>query len=210
MLELTDCEKKYGGRLVLRIPTLKLNKGIYWLQGINGSGKTTFLRMLAGMIPFQGDILFDGISLRHKALSFRRRVSLAEAEPLYPAFIRGDELVEFYREIRRSPAYETQRLADLFQIDNYLSAPTGSYSSGVTKKLSLLLALIGHAPLILLDEPLATLDYEAIQKLPEIIREYHREWGCSFIFSSHQAIEHEGFSPDGKIVAVNQTVQLSI
>ena len=76
MLELTNCEKKYGGRLVLHIPSLKLNKGIYWLHGLNGSGKTTFLRMMAAMIPFKGDILFNGISLRHHAVYYRRHDSL--------------------------------------------------------------------------------------------------------------------------------------
>jgi ABC-2 type transport system ATP-binding protein len=209
MLELTDCEKKYGASVVLHIPSLKLGKEIFWLQGKNGSGKTTFLRMIAGMIPFQGEILYDGVSLRRQALFYRRQVSLAEAEPVYPTFITGQELVAFYRQIRRAHKEEIKYLTDLFQMGPYLSAPVGSYSSGMTKKLSLLLALIGRSPLILLDEPLATLDVEAIQRLPELILNYHREWGCSFIFSSHQPVEHDGFSPAGKIVIADQTAQLS-
>ena len=209
MLELTDCEKKYGSKLVLRIPSLKLSKGIYCLQGMNGSGKTTFLRMIAGMIPFHGDIFQDKISLRHNAVAYRSMVSFAEAEPLYPAFITGFELVEFYQEIRRTTNDEIKWLIDLFQMNTYLSALIGSYSSGMTKKLSLLLAFIGHPSLILLDEPIATLDSDAVQRLPEIIRRYHQEWNCHFIFSSHQPVGKDDFSLDGKIVIANQMVQIS-
>lgn len=209
MLELSECEKKYNGKLVLRIPLLKINKGIYWVQGLNGSGKTTFLRMISGMIPFKGEISYNGISLQRDSLLYRRLVSIAEAEPHYPTFMKGRELIEFYQGIRKSDIAEIKYLIDLFQMDNYLSAPIGSYSSGMTKKLSLLLALTGHPPLILLDEPFATLDNEATLKLPDLIRKYHQEWGCHFIFSSHQPIGHDGFSPDGKIVVAHQTIQLS-
>ena len=58
----------------------------------------------------------------------------------------------------------------------------------MVKRLSLLLAFIGDMPLILLDEPLATLDAEASARLPELIREYREERGVSFIFSSHQSL----------------------
>jgi ABC-2 type transport system ATP-binding protein len=99
LLQILACKKEFNGRQVLDILSLKLDKGVYWLRGINGSGKTTLLRMIAGLIPFKGDILLHGISLRSNPFDYRRKVSLAEAEPLYPPFITGQELVGFYRSI---------------------------------------------------------------------------------------------------------------
>jgi ABC-2 type transport system ATP-binding protein len=64
--------------------------------------------------------------------------------------------------------------------------PVGTYSSGMIKKLSLLLTFIGKPSLILLDEPLATLDEGSIHILPELISAYNKEFKTCFIFSSHQ------------------------
>jgi ABC-2 type transport system ATP-binding protein len=186
MLQFANVYKTYDQQPVLEISSLKLERNIYWLQGINGSGKTTFLSMLAGLIPFKGDILLDGINLRESPLSYRRLVNFAEAEPLYPDFITGLELVSFYQDIRKAASVQTDLLVNLFKMHRFLSMPVGTYSSGMIKKLSLLLAFIGKPSLILLDEPLATLDEGSIHVLPDLIRAYHKEFKTCFIFSSHQ------------------------
>jgi ABC-2 type transport system ATP-binding protein len=186
MLQFANVYKTYDHQPVLEISSLKLERNIYWLQGINGSGKTTFLSMLAGLIPFKGDILLDGINLREKPLSYRRLVNFAEAEPLYPDFITGIELVSFYQEIRKATSVQTDLLVNLFKMHRFLSMPVGTYSSGMIKKLSLLLAFIGKPSLILLDEPLATLDEGSVHILPDLIRAYNKEFKTCFIFSSHQ------------------------
>jgi ABC-2 type transport system ATP-binding protein len=186
MLQFANVYKTYDQQPVLEISNLTLERNIYWLQGINGSGKTTFLSMLAGLIPFKGDILLDGINLRQNPLSYRRLVNFAEAEPLYPDFLTGIELVKFYQDIRKAASVQTDLLVNLFNMHRFLSMPIGSYSSGMIKKLSLLLAFIGKPSLILLDEPLATLDEGSIHILPELISAYNKEFKTCFIFSSHQ------------------------
>jgi len=189
MLQFANVYKTYDQLPVLEISNLTLERNIYWLQGINGSGKTTFLSMLAGLIPFKGDILLDGINLRQNPLSYRRLVNFAEAEPLYPDFLTGIELVKFYQDIRRAASVQTDLLINLFNMHRFLSMPIGSYSSGMIKKLSLLLAFIGKPSLILLDEPLATLDEGSIHILPELISAYNKEFKTCFIFSSHQTFK---------------------
>jgi ABC-2 type transport system ATP-binding protein len=188
MLQFDRVYKTYNQQPVLDISHLKLERNIYWLKGINGSGKTTLLNMLAGLIPFKGDIQLDGINLRYEPVSYRSLVNFAEAEPLYPDFITGHELVSFYQEIRKAAAAQIDMLINLFKMHHFLKSPIGTYSSGMVKKLSLLLAFIGKPSLVLLDEPLATLDEGSVHILPELINAYHKEFKTGFIFSSHQSI----------------------
>ena len=208
MLQFEQVQKSYDQHAVLEIPSLILEKNIYWLQGPNGSGKTTFLRMLAGLIPFKGNILLNGINLHENPLPYRRLVSFAEAEPLYPSFITGNELVSFYKDIRKAESAQTDMLINFFRMHRFLSQPVGSYSSGMIKKLSLLLAFIGRPSLILLDEPLSTLDEGAIHHMPDLIYAYYKEFGTCFIFSSHQPFK--AYSADvKKILITDQTLQLT-
>ena len=206
MLQFANVYKTYDQQMVLEISSLRLERNIYWLQGINGSGKTTFLSMLAGLIPFKGDIMLDGINLRKKPLSYRRLVNFAEAEPLYPDFITGLELVSFYQDIRKAANVQTDMLVNLFKMHRFLSMSVGTYSSGMIKKLSLLLAFIGKPSLILLDEPLATLDEGSVHILPDLIRAYNKEFKTCFIFSSHQPFKSYSLAIN-KILINEQSLQ---
>ena len=207
MLQFSQVKKHYNGQQILLIPALDLANGVYWLQGVNGSGKTTLLRMIAGLIPFEGDIFFEGISLHHKPLDYRRKLSWAEAEPLYPAFITGVELITFYQDVRKATAQQIGRLTVFFGMQPWLTTPIGSYSSGMVKRLSLLLAFIGDPALILLDEPLATLDAEAALLLPGLIKEYHQDRGTGFIFSSHHSFNSGSLDMQKKLLITGKTIQ---
>jgi ABC-2 type transport system ATP-binding protein len=188
MLQFDHVYKTYDQQPVLDISHLKLERNIYWLKGTNGSGKTTLLSVLAGLIPCKGEIQLDGISLRNDPVSYRSLVNFAEAEPLYPDFITGHELVSFYQEIRKAATVQIDMLINLFKMHHFLKSPIGTYSSGMVKKLSLLLAFIGKPSLLLLDEPLATLDEGSVHILPELMHAYYKEFKTGFIFSSHQSI----------------------
>lgn len=207
MLQFDHVTKTYDRHPVFEIGSLTLERHIYWLQGINGSGKTTLLSMLAGQIPFEGNISLDGINLRRRPLRYRRLISFAEAEPLYPDFISGSELIRLFSEIRKAAEVQTDMLVNLFKMHRYVSQPIGTYSSGMVKKLSLLLAFIGKPALILLDEPLATLDESSTRILPELMSAYHKEFKTSFIFSSHQPFKSYSLTIQ-KITIENQSVEV--
>lgn len=204
MLELRNVKKLYNRRLVLEIPFLQLESGIYWIRGANGSGKTTLLKMIAGLIPFQGDIAFKQISQKHKPLDYRKRVSWAEAEPLFPTFLTGMELVLLYQGIRKARPTEVDDLLEQFGMESYVHSPVGSYSAGMVKKLSLALAFLGNTPVIVLDEPLITLDEGSLHSVCRLIAE--RSSQTLFVLSSHQEPE-TGLLPAGKELIVNhQTI----
>jgi ABC-2 type transport system ATP-binding protein len=194
MLQFRSFYKRYGSKLVLDIPDLCLETGLYWLQGPNGSGKTTLLRILAGILPFNGDVFLKSpnqvspVSLRQSPTPYRRLIAWADAEPQYPGFLTGYELLDFYRNILHPEAAQVKRLIEGFGVGAWLDTRTAAWSSGMTKKLSLILAFLGTPSLILLDEPLTTLDESGRTALSEFITGYQRDPGTSFMISSHQDI----------------------
>jgi ABC-2 type transport system ATP-binding protein len=206
MLQLEKIKKFYNVHLVLQIPFLQLDKGIYWLKGANGSGKTTLLKMIAGLLPFEGDILFNDISIKTQSLAYRQNVSWAEAEPLFPEFMSGMDLLLLYRNIRKAPQQEIDKLIEIFGLTTYVNNPTGTYSEGMRKKLSLALAFIGDPALIALDEPFITLDPGSIVLVRNIILETHKNKGTTFLMSSHQELNMELLGIGKELTVNNQTV----
>ena len=185
MLQITGYTKYYGPQLVLEIPSLKLDNELYWVKGNNGAGKTTFLKSVAGLLPFNGNIFFDQFSLKKQRQFYLNEVSFAEAEPQYPPFLTGSDMIRFFRQVRKDNTERTGQLVTRFQMKEFIDAKLATYSSGMMKKLSLVLALLGEPKLILLDEPFITLDTEAVTSVTELIHEFRMN-GIGFLMSTHQ------------------------
>src|SRR5690349_12873239 len=184
MLKLKNVKKYFDRSLILDIPSLSLNNDLYWVQGENGSGKSTFLRMTAGVIPFEGQITFNNVDLDKQPVAYRKMISWADAEPVFPAFMTGYDIIDFYRKLRGATAHQCKRLTEMLCLQHYAGFRTGTYSSGTLKKLSLVLAFTGSPSLLLLDEPLITLDAESVDAVCNLVREY-RSNGCCVLVSSH-------------------------
>lgn len=205
MFEINQVLKKYEQHTVLQIPSLTIGEGIHWLKGTNGTGKSTFMKMISGMIPFEGEIQLDGIDLKQNPVLYKRQISYAEAEPLYPEFLTGEDLIAFYHTVRKSDQKESEDLIARFGIAGYFKNPTGTYSSGMAKKLSLVLAFIGKTKFILLDEPFVTLDVATVQTLINTIKEFQQQ-GRHFIFTSHQSPETAALPITTSMIAENNTI----
>ena len=207
MLQFAEVKKFYGGRLVLSIPSAELGPGIYWLQGGNGCGKTTLLRMVAGLLSFKGEICLDGHSLFRDPIAYRRVVSWADAEPQYPAWLTGEDLLSFYMSIRKASPAQVEELLGIFSMESYISTRIGAWSDGMIKKLSLVLAFTGSPSLVVLDEFLVTLDLSSVSLLYQLIRDRHRQ-GCSFLLTSHQEVDGENLVVDKKLLIRDQTIEI--
>jgi ABC-2 type transport system ATP-binding protein len=193
MLSIQHLKKQYGTYLILDVPSLQFGTGLYWIKGANGSGKSTLLKIISGIIPFEGEVKIEGINLRKQPTDYRRLVNYVEAEPLYPPFLTGQDLISFFSTTRKANKEEVDHLIQKFNIDLFVRNPIGTYSSGMVKKLSLVLAFIGQPKYILLDEPLVTIDKESVPILYELVKLYFNK-GVNFIFTSHQAFELEGIA----------------
>lgn len=201
MLRITAYKKTFGSAPVLNVPQLELEQNIYWLRGENGSGKTTFLKSAAGLLPFDGDIAVDNLSIKKQRRAYTAIVNHANAEPQYPSFLTGNDLVDFYLRAKKGDKKVAEKIAAAFGMNHYLNNKVASYSSGMTKKLSLLLAFTGKPKLILLDEPFTTLDVASAQVLARLIEENFKN-GLSFCISSHQPLT----LPHITLLVQNQTI----
>jgi len=186
MLLLQNVRKYYDRREILSIASLTLENDIYVVKGENGSGKSTLLKMIAGLIPFQGEIRIDGVDLKAAPVAYRGAVGWSAAEPLFPDFLTGKEIIAFYNGLRRKNGSGHNELIELLHMTEFIDQKTGTYSSGMLKKLSLILAFTAQPKLLVLDEPFITLDDHAIDQVNRLIIRMHEDQKSFVLMSTHQ------------------------
>jgi ABC-2 type transport system ATP-binding protein len=180
--------KRFGTQQVLHDMNFNVRQGeIVGLLGPNGSGKTTMIRLLNGVIlPDSGSIrvgahnpVVDGDPIRRKS------GILTEGAGLYHE-LSGLENLEFFAKLHG--VNDKQRLLDLleqFDLTAHMHKLAGTYSTGMKKRLGLAKALLHRPELLFLDEPTNGLDPEGIQLVMKYIRELNRREGTTILLCSH-------------------------
>lgn len=203
MLQINKFRKAYPGHLVLQIDHFTIEPGIYWVQGSNGSGKSTLLKTIGGLTAFEGDItLHEGLTLKKQPTAYRSAVNFAEAEPIFPPFLTGIELIRLFKAAKNAPAHQEDRYLETMNMTAYVDEPISTYSSGMLKKLSLVLAFLGRPSCVLLDEPLTTLDAGSLPVLYAWIASQSQQ-EMIFLLSSHQSFQG-GLLPNVRAIVVDQ------
>ena len=206
MLSVKQFAKSYNNRLIIQLANWDLTAGIHWLKGQNGSGKTTLFKSIAGLLPFDGTIVLNNqFDIRRHPIDYRLRVNYSEAEPVFPEFLTAWELICWVGAAKRATSQQTSDLIDAFAIREFMKTPVGTYSSGMLKKTSLVLAFLGNPSLILLDEPLITLDQTATKTVIRLVDEHHNR-GVSFLLSSHQDFNLSALAVDSVWQVTNHTL----
>ena len=206
MLRLTNFSKSYNDNLILSVLSLEFSPGIHWIKGENGSGKSTLFKCIAGLIPFEGDIELQHLNQRKEPIAYRKQINFAEAEPLYPGFLTAKDLIRFIGKTKGATRAQEELYTSRFGVDAYFEKPCETYSSGMLKKLSLTLAFLGNPNVIILDEPIITLDEGSRKILYQAITELHQK-GISFLISSHQPLEDSTLLPHSFFQIKNKTLQ---
>ena len=210
MLQFVGFQKSYGSITVLKINSLSIDPGIFWIKGTNVSGKSTFLKTIAGILNFDGDILLDpGISIKKHPVAYRKLVNFAEAEPVFPEFLTGIEMMKLFASTKEAPKGQGDYFIESMKMNAYINEPLGTYSSGMLKKLSIVLAFLGNPKIILLDEPLITIDTESLKVLYKWIAEKHHQERVSFFLSSHQPLEVDELIITEELLVDHKTVKFN-
>jgi len=185
MLQIPQLSKSYNETEILNIKNFEPGNGLYWVQGVNGAGKSTFFKAIAGLISFNGQCIIDGISLKKSPVEYRRKITYCEAEPEFPDFLTQKDLVHFVAKARNAKQEQIDYLQTVLGTKAYENQPVGTYSSGMLKKTGLLLAFLGKLGIILLDEPFTAIDHQSVDNLIELIKEYQISHKTTFLVTSH-------------------------
>ena len=184
MIAVKNLRKTFGKLTVLEDLTLDLNEGgIYAILGPNGSGKTTFLKVLLGMVlPDKGTILFDKKDIS-KSNDYRKNLGYLPQIARFPDNITVKELIHMIIDIRQVSANPTP-LVELFDLSPFLDKKLGNLSGGTRQKVNIVLTFMFDTSVLILDEPTAGLDPVSLIKLKDLIAEARKQ-GKIILITSH-------------------------
>lgn len=162
MLELKNISKKYGKVTALKSVNITLGSGIYALLGPNGSGKSTMMNIISGILPpTDGEVLYNGQSIRSLGLMYRERIGYMPQYPgMYPSFTVRDFLLYMseLKGLSRGNEGEVDYILRRVELDDCADRKISALSGGMKQRLSLAQAVLGSPEIIILDEPTAGLD----------------------------------------------------
>jgi ABC-2 type transport system ATP-binding protein len=185
-VETAGLTKRYGKTLALQGCTLALPAGrVAALVGPNGAGKTTLLHLCAGLLePTAGDVRVFGNSPRQHTAEMLPRLSfVAQDHPLYKDFT-GADLLTMGR--RLNPRWDDALARTrLLKLDIPLNRKVRTLSGGQQAQVALVMALAKRPNLLLLDEPLASLDPLARRDFLRTLMDAQLEKGMTLLLSSH-------------------------
>jgi ABC-2 type transport system ATP-binding protein len=188
---LTKVYRDFWGRpkvQALKALDLQVYRGeIFGLLGPNGSGKTTTIKLLLGLLfPTEGDALIFGESTTNVAKN--ERIGYLPEESYLYKFLNAEETLHFYGRLFKISAAErakrVDRLINMVGLSAAKHRQLREYSKGMQRRIGLAQALINKPELILLDEPTSGLDPIGTAEIKELIRELRAE-GTTIVLSGH-------------------------
>jgi ABC-2 type transport system ATP-binding protein len=188
---LTKVYRDFWGRpkvQALKALDLQVHRGeIFGLLGPNGSGKTTTIKLLLGLLfPTEGDALIFNEPTSN--VSKNERIGYLPEESYLYKFLNAEETLQFYGRLFKLPASERNKrvgqLIDMVGLGAAKHRQLREYSKGMQRRIGLAQALINNPELILLDEPTSGLDPIGTAEIKELIREL-REQGKTIVLSGH-------------------------
>ena len=183
--------KRYKKQMAVNCVNMHIQRGdIYGFVGENGSGKTTVIRLITGLIfPHSGDFQLFGVSNRSKNIGqARSRVgAIVESPSIYMNMSAYDNLKTqcaicgITDDQKILSVLEDVGLAELYKDKKHAS----NFSLGMRQRLGIAMALLGDPEFLILDEPMNGLDPAGIVGIRELILKLNRERGITFLISSH-------------------------
>jgi ABC-2 type transport system ATP-binding protein len=218
-LDLRRVYKRFSGIPAVEDVSFTARAGeITGYLGANGSGKSTTMKMITGLIEMsEGEILFDGQRIQHDLIGYRKRIGYVPEEPHLYTHLSGVEYLVMVAQLRDLPAKRASEcihgLLQLLSLHGDRHVPISSYSKGMRQKILLAAALMHNPDLVLLDEPFSGLDVGSSLVLRSLIQELAAR-GKVVLFSSHELetveriCSHIVILHHGKVVADDSIEQL--
>lgn len=214
VLTTENVTKVYGGHKAVNHVNMHVEKGaIYGFIGKNGAGKTTFMRMVAGLAaPTEGSIrLFDTTDLEKQ----RKRIgTLIENAGVYANMTARENLEIVRRNFGIAEKKAVDEMLEFVGLGDTRKKKVKNFSMGMKQRLGLAIALLRHPDFLILDEPINGLDPEGIKEIRELLIKLNKEKGMTILISSHilgelsKIATHYGIIRDGVLIEEFEAGQL--
>ena len=193
LVEVKNLKKSYGLKEAVKGISFKIKDDeILGLLGPNGSGKTTTIGMMLGLLkPSNGEIIIDGKKIENNRIEILKKINFISPYIELPKKLTVKQNLIVYgklysvSDIKKRIEYLSEKL----RLGDLLNKITGELSSGQKNRVSLAKALINKPKVLLLDEPTASLDPEIGDFVRTFLEEYKKEMKISILLASHNMNE---------------------
>lgn len=207
ILTLSNVTKSYGNKQILRGIDLTVTRGeIIGYIGPNGTGKSTTIKIILGMIDdYGGEVRLFGQNIKVSGLEYKRRIGyVPEIADVYDN-LTGYEYLTFIGEMygltQDVAAHKSKTLMELFGVGEAYHLRISSYSKGMRQKLLIISSLLHNPDILFLDEPINGLDANSVMIFKEILAQLAAN-GKTIFYSSHLMDVVEKIS--SRIVLINE------
>ncbi|MEX2297566.1 MAG: ABC transporter ATP-binding protein [Dongiaceae bacterium] len=218
-IELKSVVKRVGNETHIHETSLTLNEGGFnILLGTTLAGKTTLMQLMAGLEkPTEGRIFFDGRDVTNVSVQ-KRNVSMVYQQFInYPAMTVYDNIASPLR-VGRVPSTQIRdrvhRVAEILKLTPMLGRRPSQLSGGQQQRTALARALVKDADLVLLDEPLANLDYKLREELREELPRLFADRHCTVVYATTEPTEalllggHTATLHEGRVTQFGETAKV--
>lgn len=216
-LKINRLTKQYKDKLAVDSVSLKLTPGIWGLLGANGAGKTTMMRMVAGILkPTSGGVFYDGIDIADLGESYRDIFGyLPQTFGFYPEFTVRSYL-EYMSALkgigRKDASSKIESLLQMLALSDVKNKKIRRLSGGMQRRVGIAQALLNDPEILILDEPTSGLDPGERVRFRNILAEFAKD--RIVLISTHIVSDVENIATrnavmkDGRIIAAGSTDEL--
>ena len=193
LVEVKNLKKKYGFKEAVKGISFSIKEDeILGLLGPNGSGKTTTIGMMLGLLkPSNGEILIDGKKIEESRIETLQKINFISPYIELPKKLTVKQNLIVYCKLYNvvNVKNRIEYLAEKLRLEDLLNRVTGELSSGQKNRVSLAKALINNPKVLFLDEPTASLDPEIGDFVRSFLENYKKEKKISILLASHNMSE---------------------
>ena len=192
-IKVTNLKKSYGTKEAVKNINFEIKENeIIGLLGPNGSGKTTTIGMILGLLkPTSGEVLINGLKIEENPIEILQKINFISPYIELPKKLTVKQNLIVYGKLYsvKKLNEKIDYLVSKLRLDNLLNRVTGELSSGQKNRISLAKAIINDPRVLLLDEPTASLDPEIGDFVRTFLENYKKEKKVSILLASHNMDE---------------------
>lgn len=210
-IHVSHLTRRFGDHLAVNDVSFEIKPGeTFALLGPNGSGKTTTLKCIVGLLePTAGQIHINQLDVWKDPHRARQLFSYLPQRVAFPDSLTAREVLQFYADLRQLAPQRVEHIlsSERFHFNGFTDKPVSKFSGGMVQRLGLAVACLPDAPVLLLDEPTVSLDPEGALRFRAFLQSLKTE-GKTIVFTSHvladveQLADRVAILVGGKLVAI--------